>query len=225
MPAPDYLLPLLTALGDGATVGLAERVHQMLADATAGATPAAKPGPEVNDRPMTVTLQADDVEGLLYQIVGCCSSTRFWDEMPANYPYGAGTFREGAARTLAAAAMDEYRRLTAPTDIHTLIDDSSLGEPDAAAARARVSDEDAAACVARAVGLADEPDDGIDWGDDETDAQLAAAIDGAKTMEGHREPTNAEVRAWCIEQGVPVNAKGAVRAKARAAYDAAHQEA
>ena len=38
-------------------------------------------------------------------------------------------------------------------------------------------------------------------------------------------PSNADVRAWCIANRVPVNAKGAVRADARAAYDAALQGA
>lgn len=58
--------------------------------------------------------------------------------------------------------------------------------------------------------------DDLDWGDeDERDTDRPHSQPGA-------DPTNAEVRAWCKDNGVAVNDRGAVRADARAAYDAAH---
>lgn len=134
-------------------------------------------------------------------------------------------------------------------DIRELIEASSLGEPDAVAARARVSDEQAAAVVARAAELAGQDDEGddIDW-DDATDQigdvarALAAAQDtgldefAADTThnptppDGDTDgpaparpgPTAEEIRTWCLANGVPVAAKGRINAAARAAYDTAH---
>jgi hypothetical protein len=127
-------------------------------------------------------------------------------------------------------------------DIHDLIERSSLGEPDAVAARARVSDEEAAASVARAAELAGQDDEGddIDWdaldaattpeqdpraGETGLDEFAADTTHNPAAAPASPEPTAAEVRAWCQANGVPVAQKGAINAAARAAYDAAHPEA
>lgn len=169
-----------------------------------------------------------------------------------------------------------------PKSTHDLIEASSLGDPDAVAARASVPLEHGQELAARAAALTPaDLDDGpaaqaadadvIDWDDDPDqigDAARAHAAAGpdsgqqalpgplraewdevaamltaghltdaeadelraditarAKATEAAANPTNAEVRAWCEANKVPVNARGAVRADARAAYDAAHQEA
>ena len=69
----------------------------------------------------TVSFRADSVRELFGQLVGVCSSTRFWDEMETRYPYGAGVFQEDVAGRLIDAAMAEYTRLA----------DASDGMPDA----------------------------------------------------------------------------------------------
>ena len=70
--------------------------------------------------------------------------------------------------------------VTVPPTIHDLIEASSLGEPDAVAARARVTDEEAAAVVARAAALTPEDlADDIEWDDAPdplTDARQAALV-------------------------------------------------
>jgi len=48
------------------------------------------------------------VQNLVYVLVGVASATRFWDELPDDYPNGAGTFREGTARKLADAALENW---------------------------------------------------------------------------------------------------------------------
>ena len=79
-------------------------------------------------------------------------------------------------------------------------------------------------------------DDQIDW-DDAPDqigdaARPHAGYDAdapspvgnpAPTMSTVESPaTNAEIRRWCLENGVPVSVRGQVQATARSAYDAAH---
>jgi len=84
---------------------------------------------------------------------------------------------------------------------------------------------------------ASDADDDIDWDDhpDQTGdaARAHAAIDAdAPSPIGNPAPhmettdpqvSSADVRAWCIANGIPVAAKGAINAAARAAYDAAHR--
>lgn len=48
------------------------------------------------------------VQNLVYVLVGAASTTRFWDELPDDYPNGAGTFREGTAGKLAEAALENW---------------------------------------------------------------------------------------------------------------------
>jgi hypothetical protein len=60
---------------------------------------------------MTRFEDARTVEELIGQLVGACSTTRFWDEMPPDYPSGAGTFLDRDARSLADEALERYRRL------------------------------------------------------------------------------------------------------------------
>lgn len=59
-------------------------------------------------------IRFDDVQDtgeLLGQLVGACSTTRFWDELPTDYPNGAGTFRDDVAGELVEAAKDALARL------------------------------------------------------------------------------------------------------------------
>lgn len=58
------------------------------------------------------TFDAKTIEELFYQVVGCASSCRFWDELPTSYPGGAGTFREDVAKELAEDAIAHYRKLS-----------------------------------------------------------------------------------------------------------------
>jgi len=45
------------------------------------------------------------------QLVGACSTTRFWDEMPPDYPSGAGVFVSERAQELVDAALAALSRL------------------------------------------------------------------------------------------------------------------
>lgn len=233
MPAPEHLAPILDRIGDGGTVELAELVHQLMAEARAD---------ERGTAPAIETLQAQlDVarnelahrDNLDAQVDGLAAVLidEFGGPTAADVEHGAcGT----AVRILREQAADlsgmlaEIARLrierTPPADsIHTLIERSSLGTPDAAAARASVPDDQAQAVVARAAELADTPDDDIDWDDDAGQPLQETVGDQLAATEGTPGPSNAEVRAWCLANDVPVNTKGAVRADARAAYDTAHQ--
>lgn len=49
--------------------------------------------------------------GVIGQLVGACSVTRLWDEMPQDYPSGAGTFIDDRAKALVDAALAALERL------------------------------------------------------------------------------------------------------------------
>ncbi len=58
-----------------------------------------------------VSFDAKTEDELLYQLVGACSSTRFWDGMNVDYPYACGTFIDENAKALAEAAKVHLAKL------------------------------------------------------------------------------------------------------------------
>lgn len=60
---------------------------------------------------MTMFDDATKVSEVIGQLVGACSTTRFWDEMPPDYPDGAGVFVSERAQELVDAALAALSRL------------------------------------------------------------------------------------------------------------------
>lgn len=69
--------------------------------------------PAVAEQPQM--FDAPTVERLLAQLIGLCSVTAFWDQMPATYPAGMGTFRDDVANRLLDDALAQLRRLAGET--------------------------------------------------------------------------------------------------------------
>lgn len=180
MPAPDHLRLILHALGTGGTREMAERVYEY----TAG-----------------LQRQIDGLTAQIGQLAQVLAA-----ECEISNPMEATC---AAAVVVIRAQAAEIRRLNTLLEpkragIRDLIEASSLGTPDAVAARESVPVELAQAAVARAAELA---------GDD------------GPTVEAARPPSNDEIRAWCQAHGVQCSPRGPISNQARRAYDNAHQEA
>ena len=249
MPAPTHLLPIIEQLGDGATVAHAEIVAKMIADACASVVPPDVAA--LQDQLTEMRARYDDACALVARMhaaaVGeVCGPIRgvvedvedvrtCWLNAEARIKH-----LESLPETIAAIRADQPDTLTdAEVTHHTDQATAELRD----LLKPQTGPHDISAWMGVREPAVDDDEPEIDWDDDtqpETDCrcghQDSESTDGlpcqAKT---HRPddattppevvsgPTNAEVRAWCIANGVPVNAKGSVRADARTAYDTAHR--
>jgi hypothetical protein len=214
MAVPAHLQPILQALGTGGTREMAERVHAYIGELQRQLDYA-------SDQIITLT-------GVLLDEFGGDGPLKHPDLDEAG-PCGTAVrvLREQAAEIGRLNTLLDPKRAT----IREKIEASSLGTPDAVAARAGVPAGLAEAAVRRAAELVEHPDTSEedtedDWADDEpAPVEPLHTIDRAEpiaTTPASRAPSNEEIRAWCRANGVAVSAKGQISARARAAYDAAH---
>lgn len=56
---------------------------------------------------MMISFKGLSVNEIIGQLVGACSSTRFWSGLPKEYPSGFGIFQDKPARELVMAALQE----------------------------------------------------------------------------------------------------------------------
>jgi hypothetical protein len=75
---------------------------------------------------MTTDFTCDNVPELIGQVIGAASATRFWDQLPEDYPMTAGVFLDANGRELFDAAMVNYRKI-----------ESELFGPDSTTSRTR----------------------------------------------------------------------------------------
>ena len=183
MPAPDHILPILAALGDGGTVPLAEKVHVIVEQARAE---------ERSARPFDWAsgYVGRDVYDQVVQVAERLGALR--DRTLALLDRWADS---GDVVSITAVLAELTGVTTAP--IADLIEASSLGTPEAKAARESVPIEEARAVVERAKAGAAPP------------AELTAA----------------DYRAWAADAKVPCPKSGTIPKRVRDAYDAAHQPA
>lgn len=140
------------------------------------------------------------------------------------------TGREAAA-TVALDHDPQAETFTIPDapdtgQIHDLIETSSLGSPQAAAARASIPLEQGEAAVRRAVELAQTgPATDGDAAPARSRSRARRLAELTDNPSAQAAPSNAEIRAWCANQGVPVSTRGAIPKAARHAYNTAHGKA
>jgi len=60
---------------------------------------------------MTIEFTCDNVQELIGQVIGAASATRFWDQLPEDYPRTAGVFLEANGREIFEAAMANYKKI------------------------------------------------------------------------------------------------------------------
>jgi hypothetical protein len=54
---------------------------------------------------------AQSISEVIGQLVGLCSTTRFWDQLPDDYPMGAGVFQDQLGASLVDAALARLDQL------------------------------------------------------------------------------------------------------------------
>lgn len=192
MPAPDHLIPLLTALGDGGTVATADAVV-----AAAGGLPGQVPAPTVD---VVMVALGDggtrDVAGRMVDLYNGFTMTLLAPGTPPEMP------KDDAAPVVNESVepvTPELAEAIAPTDPDAPEADASGGED---------SDEDEweASGLDEFAGFAASahPDP-----EPVVDAPVVEAVPAAT------------IRAWAKANGITCTARGAIPAAVREQYDAA----
>ena len=199
MPAPAHLHGILAVLGDGGTVDLAERVHRHILDL---------PGADA------------DMDALRAQNAALEAKVDALRTLVGQSFYEA-VGKLGDALTVTAVTIT-------PDD--DIVDVACLVIRD----QARVISEGNAEIHARIAAIQAERDanplltisvergpDGLD-DDDPEDALDWQALEAAPVELPAPDPTNDEIRTWCLANEVPCSARGPVPRRSRDAYLAAH---
>jgi len=74
---------------------------------------------------MIIKIDANTIEELFGQLIGAASSTRFWDQLPESYPYGAGIFIDQNGTNLVNAGLIAYQDLLVKAGMQVPMIDSA----------------------------------------------------------------------------------------------------
>jgi hypothetical protein len=241
VPAPAHLQPILAALGDGATVALAERVSSLLDQARAEAVPpdTAKLQDEIRALQREAARHSGTLDQHLAALQHALAETGL--DLPADTDITSAACQ--VIRSSHAQLERAYAQLADAHERETDQEPASTSGGEAFTPADQPDAEPAGETATQAEAPAPTPDDelDVDWGDEDdqpdNETPAAAETDSADQGEHLAEPiadhlaaaedttgpSNAEIRAWCQANGIPVNARGRVSDTARAAYDTAHQ--